>query len=84
MSFSLFTGNIFISIQCNDLRNKAKVIQYQGQLIRKVSTTSYLNERHDAMLVTTFSEDKESGDKGSKLSKDSLKMMVQLSAFIHC
>ena len=53
------------------------MIQYQGQLIKKVSVTKYLNERHDAMSVVAFSEDKtESKDKGSKLSKDELKMMV--------
>ena len=79
MSFSLFTGNLIHFCNYSKCRNKAKVIQYQGQLIRKVSTTSYLNERQDAMQVVTFSEEKgDPKEKGSKLSRDILKMMVEI------
>jgi len=76
VSLNKMNENVFFIIY----RNKAKVIQYQGQLIRKVSTTSYLNERQDAMQVVTFSEEKgDPKEKGSKLSRDILKMMFQTS-----
>ena len=65
-------------------RNKAKLIQYQGQIIPQVLKTEFLNPRKDALSVVSFSEDKGEGEgaeaeesKGKpKLSKDVLKIMV--------
>lgn len=70
-------------------RNKAKLVQYQGQIIPSLTKTEYLNPRQDALSVILYSietpqqctEKKAEGagetqEVKSKLQKDIVKIMV--------
>jgi len=64
----------------NKNRNKAKVLQYQGELVAKVSKTEFLNPRQDALSIVTFSvptaeEGKEAGADKPKIVRDIVKLM---------
>jgi len=69
------SGNYFVAY-----RNKAKVLQYQGELVAKVSKTEFLNPRQDALSIVTFSvptaeEGKEAGADKPKIVRDIVKLM---------
>jgi len=72
----LTTGNYFIAY-----RNKAKVLQYQGELVAKASKTEHLNPRQDALSIVSFStpaaeEGKEgAADAKPKIVRDIVKLM---------
>jgi hypothetical protein len=66
-------------------RAKTKIIYYQGQVINKLSTISYLNPREDSISVVAFSkkapDDKknitdEKNEGQPKISRDQVKIMV--------
>jgi len=66
-------------------RNPAKLIQYQGQLIKKLSKVNNMSNKADTLIIWSFSaqkpaKDAETGDKKeevqkSKIVKDDLKLM---------
>lgn len=72
------------------IRTKTKIVYYQGQILKKLSTIAYLNPREDSISVVAFSK-KEPDDKKNitdeknegkpKITKDQIKIMV-IKAFL--
>lgn len=62
------------------VRNKAKLAQFQGQVIPKASNIEYLNPRQDALSVKTYITNKETPKEGEenkpKISVEVVKIMV--------
>jgi len=66
-------------------RNKAKLNQYQGELIAGLSKTEYLNPRQDALSIVSFSTETPAAEEGKeapadakpKITRDIVKLMVK-------
>ena len=66
-------------------RNKAKLNQYQGEIVAKVSKTEHLNPRQDALSIVAFSTETPVAEEGKevpqdakpKINRDIVKLMVR-------
>ncbi len=66
-------------------RNKAKLNQYQGELVAGLSKTEFLNPRQDALSIVAISTETPAAEEGKeapkdakpKVSRDIVKLMVR-------
>lgn len=65
-------GNVYFIIY----RNKAKLAQFQGQVIPKASTFEYLNPRQDALSVKTYVTNKAEAPKEGEENKPKISVEV--------
>lgn len=57
-------------------RNKAKLAQFQGQVIPKATTIEYLNPRQDALSVKTYVTNKAEAPKEGEENKPKITIEV--------
>jgi len=83
----LFTGRS-LDAKINQHRSKTKIIYYQGQLLKKLSTIAYINPRQESLSVVAFTkknpDDKkeitdEKNEGKPKIVAEKLKIMVKCS-----
>src|SRR4051812_14417555 len=65
--------SLLLVIKC--FRNKAKIIQHQGQVMAGISKTKFLNDRHDALSVGILSTTG-NNDQGEKKPEDNKPTIV--------